>query len=131
MFESSKTIIDFRDSIFKGGKLLMQFTFTFNENGIQENYDRSYKKFQNILAEVGGLIQFVKIIFSFFVYLYTEINFTENILKNKIILHSKNNEDSDFLIIKKKFDIYKKENGKKLINIINEKRKKNERAKYK
>jgi len=125
MLESSKTIIDFRDSIFKGGKLLMQFTFTFNENGIEENYVRTYKKIKNILAEVGGLIQFVKMIFSLFIYLYTEINFTGNILNNKIILHFNENKDNGVFNTKKAFNIFKEENNKKSSNILKQKTKLN------
>jgi len=109
IFESSKTIIDFREKEFRGGKLLIQFTFTFNENGIEENYFRSYKKIQNIIAEVGGLIKIVKMIFSFFAYLYTEINFTENILNNKIILYSNENGDDESLKINKNSNRFIKE----------------------
>lgn len=71
--ENLKSIFDYRNTDMNGGKLLFQFTYTFNTNGFKETYYRSYKKIQNLLAEIGGFLNFIKLVCLGFMLIYTEV----------------------------------------------------------
>jgi hypothetical protein len=72
-FENYKNIIDFRNSNINGGKVLFQFSYIFNTNGFKETYHRSYKKIQNLLAEIGGFLNFIKLMCFSIMVVYTDI----------------------------------------------------------
>jgi hypothetical protein len=71
--ENYKNIIDFRNTNINGGKVLFQFSYIFNTNGFKETYYRNYKKIQNLLAEIGGFLNFIKLVCFCFMVFYTEV----------------------------------------------------------
>ena len=47
-----------------------------NSEGFKETYTLSYKKIQNLLAEIGGFLNFIRIIFTTILFVNWEIMFT-------------------------------------------------------
>ena len=73
IYQDSKTIIDLRDTELFGGKLLYQFTYAFNEQGNEDYILRNYKRIQNVIAEIGGFINSLRLIATFFLEMYYDL----------------------------------------------------------
>ena len=74
--------MDFRKQYINKGKLLFQYTMAFNKDGFKEIYIRNYKRIQNVLAEVGGFLSFLKIVVSIALIFYNDIVFIHIIFKD-------------------------------------------------
>ena len=105
VYHSDKTIMDFRDSKLNNGKILYQFTMTFNPNGIEETIKRTYKKIQNIMAEVGGIIKVITMICVILLYSYNKISYYDNI-SNELVRISENEHDRINTVIKNNYNSY-------------------------
>jgi hypothetical protein len=95
VYDSDKTIMDFRDSKIQNAKILYQFTITFNSQGIEDTIKRTYKKIQNIMAEIGGFVNALRLISMVLLELNYLIQFYPYIL-NKYYLVSKESNTSNY-----------------------------------
>ena len=77
-----KTDIDFRAEYTNKGKNLMQISYFYNKEGFLDIYDRNYKRIQNVLAEIGGFISFLRIIVSLLLTFYNQLIFVHLLFKN-------------------------------------------------
>ena len=91
---SQDRIFDNRNLTLNGGKLFYQLTYSLNSDGMEEIYNRSYKKIQNVMADVGGFLNSLRLIVSLILYGYYEISFTTTMFKKYIILYNLKKEKS-------------------------------------
>lgn len=76
--------------------------FGFSMNTLSMKYTRTYKKLQNVIADIGGIISLIDTIASFIVYIisknYLYVEIANNVLSDKRIyqIKEKNNDSSFF-----------------------------------
>jgi hypothetical protein len=76
-----------------GNDIYFETFWAFDSDGIQDTYKREYKKIQNVLAEIGGFINGLRMVGILFVYIYFEYAYFLEIFDPFFIFsntHSKN-----------------------------------------
>lgn len=101
-WDTTDFVIDFRNTNMNGGKLIYQLCYALNKNGMKDVVIRKYKKIQNLFAEIGGFINFLKLISCYIIHVYCKIDFVPSIYKNFEFNYFKQNILTKKEIIRKK-----------------------------
>jgi hypothetical protein len=88
-FDKARISMDFRNTMIFNSKVLFQFTVSFNPEGFEDKYSRMYVKLPNIIANIGGFMNSLKIFCSFVLLIYNEVLIVP-MLYSKFYLHNEN-----------------------------------------
>jgi hypothetical protein len=98
-----KEMIDFREST-------NFLSYTFKLSTLVETYGRSYKKIQNVAAEVGGIIELISVLSIILSYFYNKAKFNELIINELFFTEEKKTHHLSNKVFKSTDEITKQYN---------------------